>query len=195
MVKPLFALAALLCAACAGAQDRSGAALAFDRPETATQGRIEVTSSDFSQGGTIPDRFSSYREGVSPALAWTPPPAGTASLALFVEDPDASSARPFVHWLAWNVDPAAGGLPQNVGPGPQTGKLAGMVQGTNGRGGTGYFGPHPPGSKPHRYVFQLFALDTKLTLPAGAKRADLLAAMARHVLAKGQLMGLYRKPG
>jgi Raf kinase inhibitor-like YbhB/YbcL family protein len=192
MLKQLVALLALLCSACLAAQDAAHRAIAFDRPETATQGRLEMSLADFSQGQFIPDRFSSYGEGISPALAWSGVPENAASLVLVVEDPDATSTRPFVHWLAWNIDPRAGGLPQDVAPG---GKLAGMVQGANSRGKPGYFGPRPGGSKPHRYVFQLFALDARLTLDAGAKRAEVLAAMAGHVIAKGQLMGQFRKPG
>jgi Raf kinase inhibitor-like YbhB/YbcL family protein len=187
MFKHLFALIALLCSACLAAQDNADATLTFNRPETATQGKIEMSSADFSQGGAIPDRFSAYGEGISPALAWTGVPNTAQSLVLIVEDPDANSAKPFIHWLAWNIAPAAGSLTQNAARGP-------MVQGINSRGSAGYFGPKPSGSKPHRYYFELFALDIKLSLPAGARRPEVLAAMSGHVIAKGQLMGLFRKP-
>ena len=70
-----------------------------------------------------------------------------------------------------------------------------MVQGTNTRGTVGYFGPRPSGSKPHRYIFQLFALDRRLTLDPEAKRSEVIAALAGHVVAKGQLIGIYRKGG
>ena len=116
-------------------------------------------------------------------------PAGTRSLALMMEDPDASSARPYVHWLAWNIDPVEGSLPEGVAP-----DAPGLVQGRNNRRSNGYFGPRPPGSRPHHYHFQLFALDDALTLPAGADREALLAAMNGHVLAKGDLVGLFGKP-
>jgi Raf kinase inhibitor-like YbhB/YbcL family protein len=106
-----------------------------------------------------------------------------------MEDPDASSTRPFVHWLAWNIDPAAGALPEAVTP-----DASGLVQGRNNRRGTGYFGPRPPGSRPHHYHFQLFALDTRLALPAGADREALFAAMNGHVLAKGEIVGLFAQP-
>lgn len=104
-----------------------------------------------------------------------------------MEDPDAVSARPFVHWLAWNVDPAQGSLAEASVP-------AGMIQGRNSHGDTVYFGPRPHGSKPHHYHFQLFALDRMLVLPAGADRDMLLAAMSGHVLAKGDLVGLFAQP-
>ena len=68
------------------------------------------------------------------------------------------------------------------------------MQGRNNRGSSLYFGPRPPGGKPHHYHFQVFALDRLLDLPAGAKREQLLAAMNGHVLAKGDLVGLFGKP-
>ena len=71
---------------------------------------------------------------------------------------------------------------------------AGAAEGRTSRGKTGYFGPRPHGSKPHHYHFQLFALDRMLDLPAGADRAQLLAAMNGHVLAKGDLVGLFAQP-
>lgn len=169
-------------------QDRH--ALAVDRPETRTApATIRVASPAFAAGATIPLRHSAYGEGVSPPLAWANLPEGTVSLALMMEDPDASSARPYVHWLAWNIDPAAGALGEGIAP-----DSPGFVQGRNSRRSNGYFGPRPPGSRPHRYHFQLFALDTRLNLPVGADRDELLAAMNGHVLAKGSLIGLFGRP-
>lgn len=186
----LLSLLALACSAggeAGNAQDRH--ALAMARPETHATALFEVTSSAFTSGGAIPLRHSAYGESVSPALSWSSLPEGTQSVALMMEDPDATSQRPFVHWLAWNIDPATGGLPEGV-----TGDAPGLVQGRNGRGANGYFGPRPPGSSPHHYHFQLFALDNRLELAAGADREALLAAMRGHVLARGQLVGLFAQP-
>ena len=180
-------LLALACSDDGAAQDRH--ALAAARAETRTQASFAVTSPVFPAGGAIPLRHSAYGEGVSPALHWSRLPAGTQSLALMMEDPDATSARPFVHWLAWNIDPVAGGLAEGVAP-----NAAGLVQGRNNRGNNGYFGPRPHGSRPHHYHFQLFALDTRLNLAAGADREALLAAMNGHVLGKGELVGLFAQP-
>ena len=179
---------ALLAGACSGrgAEAAGSQKLAIERPETATEGRLEISSASFAAGGAIPQRYSAYGDNVSPALAWRGVPAGAKALVLIVEDPDASSSKPFVHWLAWNL-PSGASLGENAVP-------AGAVQGRNGRGGTGWFGPHPPGGKPHHYHFELFALDAPLALPAGSDREALLAAMKGHVVAAGETVGLFAKP-
>jgi Raf kinase inhibitor-like YbhB/YbcL family protein len=176
-----------LALACSGADKAGAGPLAVDRPETRSDASLRVTSSGFTANGTIPLTFSPYGQGRSPALAWSGLPAGTKSLALMMEDPDATSAKPFVHWLAWNIAPTHGGLAEASVP-------TGVRQGRNSHGDVAYFGPRPHGSKPHHYYFQLFALDRKLDLPAGAGREQLLAAMNGHVLAKGDLIGLFRQP-
>jgi Raf kinase inhibitor-like YbhB/YbcL family protein len=172
----------------AGAPDDRHA-LASARSETRATATLAVTSPAFAAGAAIPLRHSAYGDGVSPALSWSALPAGTRSLALMMEDPDATSARPYVHWLAWNIDPALGALPEGIAP-----DASGLVQGRNNRRSNGYFGPRPPGSRPHHYHFQLFALDAPLNLAGGADREALLAAMNGHVLAKGDLVGLFGKP-
>jgi Raf kinase inhibitor-like YbhB/YbcL family protein len=161
--------------------------LAIMQSETRSAGTLAVTSPAFAAGAAIPLRHSAYGDGIAPALSWSALPPGTKSLALAMEDPDAMSARPFVHWLAWNIAPGSGGLAEGRLP-------AGAAEGRNSRGSTGYFGPRPHGSSPHHYHFQLFALDSRLTLPAGASRPQLLAAMKGHVLAKGDLVGLFAEP-
>src|SRR3954470_20778404 len=158
--------------------------LAVDRPETQSSATFALTSRDFVQGGEIPVKFSDYGDGMSPSLAWLGLPPGTKTLAVMMEDPDASSAKPFIHWLVWNVDPAAGGLSRGS-------VTFGALMGRNGRGYPSYFGPHPPGKSTHHYHFQGFALDTQLPLKQGASREQLLAAMRGHVLAKTDLVGLF----
>ena len=184
----LISLLTLSCSQPGGAAGgRGGHALAVDRAETQAAARIAVSSPSFAVGGTIPLVHSAYGDGISPELRWSDLPAGTRSLALMVEDPDATSARPFVHWLAWNIDPAIGALPRGGVP-------SGAVQGRNSRGNARYFGPRPHGSRPHRYHFQLFALDAPLRLAAGADREQLFTAMRGHVLASGDLVGLFAQP-
>jgi Raf kinase inhibitor-like YbhB/YbcL family protein len=177
------ALAALLLA-CSSAAPAAGT-LASDRPEMAKAEMMLVSSPAFSPGGPIGRGYSAYGKNETPPLSWSALPPGTRSLALIVEDPDAHSPEPFVHWTAWNIAPTAHGLPEGLG---------GAAQGRNGTGKDGWFGPHPPDAKAHRYYFQLFALDAKLDLPPSAGRDELLAAMKGHVIGKGRLLGTFKKP-
>jgi Raf kinase inhibitor-like YbhB/YbcL family protein len=188
-MKTRLLLPCLLAVACSQPADTAPArpaGLVIDRPETQASATFTVTSRDFQQGGEIPVAFSDYGNSISPSLAWSGLPEATRSLAVVMEDPDASG-RIFVHWLAWNLDPAAGGLARGS-------VTFGARLGRNGRGNPSYFGPRPPGKTPHHYHFQFFALDTQLALKAGAGREQLLAAMKGHVLAKTDLVGLFRKP-
>jgi Raf kinase inhibitor-like YbhB/YbcL family protein len=146
---------------------------------------LELTSESFEHGEPIPERHTCSGEGTSPPLAWSFLPDGARTLALIVHDPDAPSGD-FVHWLAWNIDPADGGIEEDK-PAP--------VQGTNGFGRPGYGGPcPPPGHGPHRYYFHLFALDAELDLEAGAAREQLENAIDGHVLAEAELMGTFERP-
>ena len=183
-MKKLLLACCLLAAACSS---RAPAAkiLVLDRPETKTDQLLIVTSPAFGHDGPIPLRYSAYGANETPPLAWSALPSGAVSLALVVEDPDAGSPQPFVHWTLWNLRPAPGAIPQ---------ALAGVTQGRNGPGKTGWYGPHPPDPKPHHYHFELFALDKNLSLPAATDRDGLVAAMNGHVLAKGQLVGVFTKP-
>ena len=183
----------LLALACsddgAAGTSRDRHALASARAETQAPRALAVSSPAFAAGATIPLRHSPYGQGLSPELRWSGVPAGARSLVLMMEDPDATSARPFVHWLAWNIDPANGSLSEGVAA-----NASGLVQGRNSRGSNGYFGPRPHGSQPHHYHFQLFALDAPLNLAGGADREALLGAMSGHVLAQGELVGLFAEP-
>jgi Raf kinase inhibitor-like YbhB/YbcL family protein len=145
---------------------------------------LELTSTAFDHGEPIPVKHTGDGEGTSPPLAWSRVPDGTRSLALIVHDPDAPSGD-FTHWVAWNIDPAAGGLEEGV-PAP--------AEGTHGFGEPGYAGPSPPqGHGPHRYLFRLYALDGELDLEPGASRQQLEEEIGGHVLAEAQLMGTYER--
>ena len=145
--------------------------------------RLEVKSDAFTQGDRIPAKFTGDGEDVSPPLSWADPPPNTDAFALVCEDPDAPSGT-FIHWTAWNIDPGAREMPEGA-------RAAGIREGRNGFGDTGYGGPKPPPGKPHRYVFHVYALDGRLDLPAGASRSELDRAMRGHVLAEGAVIGLY----
>ena len=150
--------------------------------------KLKVTSAQFGPGGRIPEAQSSYGAGLSPALSWSGAPAGTRSYVVLTEDPDASTPKPFVHWVVFDVPGTAKGLPANGLP-------AGAKAGLNGSGKPGYRGPHPPADGDHHYHFQVFALDRQLGLAETSDRDAVAAAMRGHVLASGELVGLYKKPG
>lgn len=149
---------------------------------------ISITSTAFTEGGTIPKKYTCDGENRSPDLSWNGVPSGVQSLALIADDPDAPSGT-FVHWVLYNMPADLAGLPEGV---PGTGTVQGIgTQGTNGARRTGYMGPCPPKGNPHRYYFKLYALDIKLNLKEGASKAHVEKAMQGHVLAQGQLMGKY----
>jgi Raf kinase inhibitor-like YbhB/YbcL family protein len=142
---------------------------------------IAVTSASFRDGDTIPQTYTCDGADSSPPLRFGNVPPGTAELALFVEDPDAPGGT-FVHWLAWGLNPAQPELAEGH-PAP--------IEGKNGFGSRGYRGPCPPKGTPHRYVFTVYALDQRLSLPAGADVQDLRKAVHGHALAEGSLTGRY----
>jgi Raf kinase inhibitor-like YbhB/YbcL family protein len=97
-----------------------------------------------------------------------------------------------VHWLAWNLSASVTQLPEGLQEQPRLTFPEGVIQGRNTHGSAGYYGPHPPvGDPPHHYHFQVFALDATLSVPPGGDRAALLGAMQGHVIAKGEIVGLY----
>ncbi len=150
---------------------------------------ISLSSTAFSNGQSIPAKYSCKGREVSPPLAWTAVPANTQSLALIVDDPDAPGGT-WVHWVLYNLPAASSNLPEAVPAGGN--RPDGSLQGKNSSGNLGYNGPCPP-SGTHRYFFKLYALDTLLDLPAGASKTQLLAAMQGHILAQGELMGTFSK--
>jgi Raf kinase inhibitor-like YbhB/YbcL family protein len=151
---------------------------------------LEVSSVVFTAGGQIPVASTCDGEDSSPPLSWAPVPPGTKSLALLVTDPDAPG-RTFIHWAAYNIPPGTRSLPAG-----DTGKEvlpAGSLQGTNDMGRAAYSGPCPPKGKPHRYHFTISALDTMLNLTGSQDGRMLEEAMAGHVLARGELVGIYQR--
>ncbi|MBU4226288.1 MAG: YbhB/YbcL family Raf kinase inhibitor-like protein [Chloroflexi bacterium] len=150
---------------------------------------MKLTSTAFTQGNPIPAQYTCTDRDISPPLVWGELPAGTQSLALIMDDPDAPAGT-WVHWVIYNIPASTGGLPENV---PPDAKLAdGSMQGKNSWGKPGYGGPCPP-SGTHRYFFKLYALDAVLTLASGATKAELLTAMEGHILGYAELMGTYHK--
>jgi hypothetical protein len=155
-----------------------------------------LTSASFTDGGIIPDKYTQATSApVSPALAWTNAPAGTQSFALVVDDPDTAlqrSTNEVLHWAAFNIPATASSLPEGV---PNEATLPdGTVQPLNTGKKNGFMGPGARGSVYHHYTFQLYALDTKLSLGPDASRAQIMSAMDGHVLAKAVLVGRFHRP-
>jgi Raf kinase inhibitor-like YbhB/YbcL family protein len=168
------AAAALLAAGCA--EDK------VSGPPPAPSQRIVLTSPEFPTGGTIPERFTCASEGDSPPLSWRGVPAGTRSLALLVEDPDAAGGT-YVHWSAWDIPPAARSLEAEAEP-PRQGQASG--------GDSADEAPCPPeDDRPHRYAFLLYALRAPLDLDDGADPADVREAIDRVAIARGRLVGRF----
>lgn len=149
---------------------------------------MSISSSSFGNGGTIPKKFTCDAEDVSPELSWSAAPAGTKSLALLSDDPDAPVGN-WNHWTMWNAPAESRGLPEGVSKAAQL--PDGTQQGMNDFRKVGYNGPCPPPGNPHRYYFKLFALDQKLTLKEKSGKKELEAAMKGHVLAQAEWMGKY----
>jgi Raf kinase inhibitor-like YbhB/YbcL family protein len=149
--------------------------------------KLELTSSSFQD--SIPKAFTCDGDDSSPALAWDAPPAATQSLALTVVDIDAPRGS-FVHWVLFNLPAQTRELRQGF---PTQDQLPdGSRQGKTDFDKISYGGPCPP-SGTHRYVFSIYALDTKPNLPAGVTRERLEKAIAGHVLAHGELTGRYHR--
>jgi Raf kinase inhibitor-like YbhB/YbcL family protein len=150
--------------------------------------KLTVGSPAFMQGDRIPAKYTCDGEDVSPPLNWSSGPAATESYALIVDDPDAPGGS-FTHWLMYNVPPNVTRLEEHVTALERLGD--GTLQGKNSYGRVGYGGPCPPPGKPHHYRFNVYALDTRLMLGPGASKDSLMTAMRGHVLAQGELTGIY----
>jgi len=156
-------------------------------PQGGSAMSFAINSTAFAEGGMVPKKYTCDGADVSPELTWTGAPAGTQSLALIADDPDAPVGT-WTHWISWNIPPGHA-LPEGVAKSETLGD--GTRQGKNDFGRVGYGGPCPPSGKPHRYFFKLFALDTRLDVKPGAGRRELESAMKGHVLAQTQVMGRY----
>jgi Raf kinase inhibitor-like YbhB/YbcL family protein len=146
---------------------------------------MKISSPVFSDGGTIPARYSAFGDNMSPPLCFHDVPIGARSLALVLDDPDAPRGL-FTHWIVFNLDPMTEGI-------KQASHLPGTRDGKNDRQATGYFGPRPPDGE-HRYFFHLYALNKKLELPNGVGRTDFDRALEGAVIEEAQLMGRFATP-
>lgn len=155
---------------------------------------LNIASVAFVHNGAMPKLHTCDGSDTSPSLTWSGVPAGTKSLALIVDDPDAPDPRApkmtWVHWVLYNIPPTAAELPAGV---PRDALPQGTKEGINGWKRTGYGGPCPPVGR-HRYFHKLYALDTVLPDLGRADSARLQQAMQGHVLAHAELIGTYQRP-
>ncbi len=142
---------------------------------------LTITSPVFKNNGTIPEKYTCDGDDINPPLEIEGLPDNTRCLVLIVDDPD-SVIGTFDHWIVWNIPPVEKIVEKSV-PG---------VEGLNDFGRKSYGGPCPP-SGTHRYFFRVYALDMKLNLEKNSRRVDVERAMVGHILAKGEIVGLYSR--
>jgi Raf kinase inhibitor-like YbhB/YbcL family protein len=159
---------------------------------------MTLTSTAWPDGGQIPAKYTQADIEVSPALSWSNVPDGAASFVLIAHDVDAAIGNgndDILHWMLWNIPATVTSLPEGVSRGSQLPDGTRQISAT----GTSFRGPGAPASGPaHHYVFELFALDTMLEVPAvGASppntRAAVVAAMAGHIRGKASYVGLFKR--
>lgn len=154
---------------------------------------LTLSSSAFPANGNIPPKYTCEGPDVSPPIQWDGLPAGTQSLALIVDDPDAPDPKApkttWVHWLLYNLPPTTTQLPEAIA---QADLPVGALEGKNDWGRPGYGGPCPPIGR-HRYFFKLFALDAVLPDLRQPTKLDLETAMQGHILERVEIIGTYEK--
>ena len=144
---------------------------------------LKITSVAFKHNGDIPAKYTCQGDNISPPLKVENIPANAATLALITDDPDAPRGV-WVHWVMWNI-PLINLIDEDSVP-------EGAVQGVTDFGNNNYGGPCPPSGK-HRYFFKIYALDTSLDIGEDSGKEELVKAMQEHIVAKGELIGLYEK--
>jgi Raf kinase inhibitor-like YbhB/YbcL family protein len=146
---------------------------------------LGLTSPAFTEGGSIPSKYTCDESDTIPPLTFTNVPGNAKSLALVMDDPDVpppGSGNVWVHWVVWNIPPDTRGVREDQNP-PG-------VTGLNGWARNDYGGPCPP-DREHRYYFRLYALDTTVDLPRSADRKALDDAIEGHIVGQAELMGRY----
>ena len=155
--------------------------------------KFKLMSSAYAEGSMIPTQYScADPNAASPEISWSNPPSAAMSFAVIFHDTDAAPMKGVMdvtHWIFWGIPASSTSVAAGVKPDSSP---DGIVQGVNIRKVNGYQPPcPPPGATPHHYIFEIYALDTKLDLAAGSPRADLLKAMDGHVVGKATYVGLF----
>ena len=161
---------------------------------------MRLTSTSFPDGTVIPNKYTQVEKQVSPALTWTNAPAATQSFVMHMHDMEGSRQKTTddqLHWLVWNIPASTTSLPEGVPAGPD---LKDGSHQTSANGNGTYRGPGAPAAGPlHHYVFEIFAIDTKVDVPANAAdpfetRTRVMAAIQGHIIGKAVYMGLFHRP-
>jgi Raf kinase inhibitor-like YbhB/YbcL family protein len=171
---------------------------ADSQPAGGSTMQLTVRSTAFEAGQAIPKKYTGEGTDVSPALSWSGAPAGTVEFALILDDPDAPTAEPWVHWVIYKVPPTVTELKEGLPRSEKLAEPAGTLQGQNTwpkkDGNIGYRGPMPPPKHGvHHYHFKVYALGKAVTLGPGATKKQLLEAMKGQILAEGELIGTYQR--
>lgn len=177
-------------AGCSGREQKSTPAGKTGAREEGIPVDIQLISTAFEDGKTIPIKYTCDADNISPPLVWSNLPDGTQSLTLICDDPDAPMGT-FVHWVLYDMPATVTELPEALPRGETLEN--GAKQGRNSAKRTGYTGPCPPPGRPHRYFFKLYAVDKMLGLSPGADKGEVLSAMEGHVLGESQFMGTYKR--
>jgi Raf kinase inhibitor-like YbhB/YbcL family protein len=190
------ALAVVGVSAQRGGGERGGGAAA---PAGQAAPPMRLMSNSFNDGTVIPLKYTQAGEQASPQIAWANAPAATQSFVLHMHDMEGArnkTTEDQLHWLVWNIPADTRGLPEGV----PMGDLKDGSHQTSATGNGVYRGPGAPANGPyHHYVFELFALDTKIDVPANPAdpfdtRTKVLAAIQGHVLGKAVYLGFFRRP-
>ena len=185
----VFCLGLLMCSGVALAQPAAPAPAGGGAPPPLT-----LTSTAYADGAVIPDKYTGNNPTpVSPELHWGNEPAGTVSFALIMHDPEAAPAKSstdILHWMVFDIPATVHELPEGL---PKVAEVpGGGLQAATRPNNFGFMGPGARNVY-HHYTIEMYALDTKLGLPATATRAQVLAAMDGHVLTKGVLIGRFHR--
>jgi len=171
-----------------------GHPFAIDKVEEQVQKKkasFELTCSGFTNGTVIPMKYARDGDNLSPPLSWSGVPDGTQSFALIVDDPDAPTPKPWVHWIIYNIPSSQTSLLEGMKPDGN------MKEGPNSWSLSKYDGPQPPPGQVHLYIFKLYALDTLLfsgDISAGGKtKEELEQAFSGHVLGEARWTGKFSR--
>lgn len=165
--------------------------VSLDEPDRGPGGRdgMVLRSPAFEAGGLMPEEYTADGRNISPPLEWSDLPEGTRTVALVVEDPDVPLGT-YVHWLICDIPATYPGLDSDIRSGREM-VTGSAIQGNNSARELGYTGPAPPEGETHRYIFRLYALDTKLEIQPGYSKHQLRNAVKGHSLGEAELVVRY----